>query len=89
GPEHICVVAPTRSGKGVGVVVPTLLSWPASVFVLDRTGENYQMTAGWRGQHANNAILRFDPAEPGTSCSWNPLAEIRYGQRQQISDTQN
>ena len=89
GPEHICALAPTRSGKGVGLVVPTLLSWPSSVFVLDRKGENFQMTAGWRGQHADNVILRFDPAEPGTSCSWNPLAEIRFGERQQISDTQN
>jgi type IV secretion system protein VirD4 len=48
GPEHICAIAPTRSGKGVGLVVPTLLSWPESVFVLDRKGENSAMTAGWR-----------------------------------------
>ncbi|KIO48703.1 type IV secretory system conjugative DNA transfer family protein [Nitrosospira sp. NpAV] len=89
GPEHICAIAPTRSGKGVGLVVPTLLSWPESVFVLDRKGENYAMTAGWRQRHANNVILRYDPAEPGTSCAWNPLGEIRSGTRYQISDTQN
>jgi len=89
GPEHICALAPTRSGKGVGLVVPTLLSWPHSVFVLDRKGENYVMTAGWRKKHANNVILRFDPAEPGVGCSWNPLAEIRHRTRHQVSDTQN
>jgi len=89
GPEHICALAPTRSGKGVGLVVPTLLSWPHSVFVLDRKGENYAMTAGWRQKHANNIILRFDPAEPGSGCSWNPLAEIRFGTRYQVSDAQN
>jgi len=89
GPEHICALAPTRSGKGVGLVVPTLLSWPHSVFVLDRKGENYAMTAGWRRQQAGNVILRFDPAEPGGGCSWNAIAEIRFQTRYQVSDTQN
>ncbi|WP_025902224.1 type IV secretory system conjugative DNA transfer family protein [Tatumella sp. UCD-D_suzukii] len=89
GPEHVCALAPTRSGKGVGLVVPTLLSWPHSTFVLDRKGENYAMTAGWRQKHANNLILRFDPAEPGTGCSWNALAEIRFKTRYQVSDCQN
>ena len=89
GPEHICVIAPTGSGKGVGLVIPTLLSCPESIFILDRKGENYAMTAGWRKKHANNVVLRFDPAEPGVSCAWNPLGEIRFGTRYQVSDTQN
>jgi len=89
GPEHVAALAPTRSGKGVGLVVPTLLSWPHSVFVLDRKGENYAMTAGWRRQHAGNQVLRFDPAEPGIGCRWNALAEIRHRSRYQVSDTQN
>lgn len=88
GPEHVCVIAPTGSGKGVGLVIPTLLSEPGSVFVLDRKGENYAMTAGWRKKEANNIVLRFDPAEEG-SCSWNPLEEIRFGTRYQIGDTQS
>lgn len=89
GPEHVCALAPTRSGKGVGLVIPTLLSWPHSVFVLDRKGENYAMTAGWRQKHADNIVLRFDPAEPKAGCSWNPLAEIRFRSRYQVSDAQN
>lgn len=89
GPEHVCALAPTRSGKGVGLVIPTLLSWPHSTFVLDIKGENYALTAGWRRKHANNVILRFEPAEPGVGCSWNPLAEIRFGTRYQVSDAQN
>ena len=89
GPEHVCALAPTRSGKGVGLVIPTLLSWPQSVFVLDRKGENYAMTAGWRRDKAGNVVLRFDPAEPGAGCSWNALAEIRFGTRYQVSDAQN
>lgn len=88
GPEHICVIAPPRSGKGVGLIVPTLLSWIESTFTLDIKGENYAMTAGWRKQGAKNIVLRFDPAEE-TSCSWNPIGEIRFGTRHQISDAQN
>ncbi|AQX26180.1 type IV secretory system conjugative DNA transfer family protein [Bartonella sp. Raccoon60] len=89
GPKHIIVLAPTRSGKGVGLVVPTLLSWPHSLFVLDTKGENYAMTAGWRKQYAGNKILRFDQAEPDIGCSWNPLGEIRFRTRHQVADTQN
>ncbi|MHB1222099.1 MAG: type IV secretory system conjugative DNA transfer family protein [Gammaproteobacteria bacterium] len=89
GPEHVCALAPTRSGKGVGLVIPTLLSWPHSVFVLDRKGENYAMTSGWRKKHANNVILRFDPAKPDVSCAWNPLGEIQFRTRFQVSDAQN
>jgi type IV secretion system protein VirD4 len=39
GPEHILVFAPTRSGKGVGIVIPTLLSWSESVLVHDIKGK--------------------------------------------------
>jgi type IV secretion system protein VirD4 len=53
GPEHVMAFAPTRSGKGVGLVVPTLLSWPASVIVHDIKGENWQLTAGWRSRFSH------------------------------------
>ena len=48
GPEHIMVFAPTRSGKGVGLILPTLLAWEGSSIVLDIKGENWALTAGWR-----------------------------------------
>jgi len=50
GPEHVMYFAPTRSGKGVGLVVPTLLTWPGSAIVHDIKGENWQITAGFRGK---------------------------------------
>lgn len=56
GPEHILTFAPTRSGKGVGLVVPTLLSWPASVVVHDIKGENWTLTASWRALLALPAV---------------------------------
>ena len=50
GPDHVFCFAPIRSGKGVGLVVPTLLSWPHSVLVYDIKKENWALTAGWRRQ---------------------------------------
>ncbi len=54
GPGHVLVFAPTRSGKGVGVVVPTLLTWPHSALVHDLKGENWHLTAGARRQHGTH-----------------------------------
>src|SRR4029077_19040868 len=78
GPEHVLCYAPTRSGKGVGLVVPTLLSWSASAFVTDLKGELWSLTAGWRSTAARNRVLRYEPAAPD-SPQWNPLDEIRFG----------
>ena len=38
GPEHVMAFAPTRSGKGVGLVIPTLLSWTGSAVIHDIKG---------------------------------------------------
>lgn len=76
GPEHILVFAPTRSGKGVGIVVPTLLSWDESVLVHDIKGENWALTSGYRQKVLGQRCLRFSPSEPG-SAKFNPLREIR------------
>lgn len=90
GPEHVLVFAPTRSGKGVSLVLPTLLSWPESVVVLDIKGENWALTAGWRKQHANNLVLHFDPtATDQRSARFNPLEEIRMGTDHEVADVQN
>jgi type IV secretion system protein VirD4 len=45
GPEHVLCYAPTRSGKEVGLIVPTLLSWRQSVFVTDLKGELYELSS--------------------------------------------
>ncbi|MGC8494197.1 MAG: type IV secretory system conjugative DNA transfer family protein [Syntrophobacteraceae bacterium] len=90
GPEHVMAFAPSRSGKGVGLVIPTLLSWPDSVVCLDIKGENYALTAGWRREHANNVVLKFDPASTGgISARFNPLDAIRMGTEFQTADVQN
>ena len=90
GDEHIIGFAPTRSGKGVGLVIPTLLSWDGSAIVLDIKGENYAITAGWREKYANNRIYKFNPNDPtGESAKFNPLQEIRLKTTYEIADTEN
>ena len=85
GPEHILCFAPTRSGKGVGLVVPSLLTWPGSAIVHDIKGENWQLTAGFRAKHGR--VLLFDPTNP-KSTAYNPLLEVRRGECE-VRDVQN
>ena len=89
GPEHIGVMAPTRSGKGVGLVLPTLLSYLESVVVYDMKAELWNLTAGWRSKHAGNEVLKFNPAALADGVSINPLAEIRVGTEHEVGDVQN
>jgi len=89
GPEHIAAIAPTRSGKGVGLVIPTLLSWPHSTVVHDMKGELWSLTSGWRQKMAKNKVLKFDPAAEAGSCRFNPLEEIRLGSTSEVADVQN
>ncbi|MGE4411032.1 MAG: conjugal transfer protein TraG [Sphingobium sp.] len=85
GPEHVLCFAPTRSGKGVGLVVPTLLTWPGSCIVHDIKGENWTLTAGFRAKHGR--VLLFDPTN-AKSAAYNPLLEVRQGEWE-VRDVQN
>ena len=77
GPEHVMVYAPTRSGKGVGYVIPNLLNWPDSVVALDVKKENFDRTAGFR-EASGQAVFLFDPLdEQGRTARYNPLAYVR------------
>ena len=89
GPEHILTYAPTRSGKGVGLVIPTLLSWPHSALITDLKGELWAITAGWRQQYAHNRVIRFEPACRQGCAAWNPLDEIRLNSDREVGDVQN
>jgi type IV secretion system protein VirD4 len=76
GPEHVLLYAPTRSGKGVGVVIPNLLTWPDSTVVLDVKRENWEATAGFRAAHGQTVLL-FDPLDAeGRTARFNPLGHI-------------
>ncbi len=85
GPEHVLTYAPTRSGKGVGLVIPTLLSWTGSAVIHDIKGENWSITAGWRSTFSH--CLLFDPTN-AASAKYNPLLEVRKGVNE-VRDVQN
>ena len=76
GNEHVLLEAPTRAGKGVGVVIPNLLTWPGSTVVLDVKRENWAASAGFRAR-AGQRVYLFDPLDrEGRSARYNPLAHI-------------
>lgn len=86
GQLSVMLSAPTRSGKGVGVVIPNLLNWPDSVVVLDIKGENYGITAGYRAAHGQ-AVYAFSPFdEIARSHRWNPLTAVRSSPLHRIGD---
>ena len=88
GPEHMTLYAPTRSGKGVSVVIPNLLNWPDSAVVLDIKKENWTKTAGFRKANGQDVFL-FDPLdEESRTHRWNPLSSVRRGTEMQIDDLQ-
>jgi type IV secretion system protein VirD4 len=87
GQTHVAAIAPTRSGKGANMVIPTLLTWPDSVCVLDLKGENYQRSAGRRKQ-MGNVILKFDPTAENSS-RFNPFDEIDMHSADRIGDIDN
>lgn len=82
---HILCVAPTRSGKGIGFVIPSLLSWTGSVIVYDIKKENWNLTSGWRSKFSHS--IRFEPTSEDTP-RFNPLLEIEKGSEQETAQVQ-
>ena len=82
GREHVLCFAPTRSGKGISLVLPTLLDgWRQSAFILDIKGENFALTSGYRKRELGQKILRLDFTDPTaleghTGATFNPLEEV-------------
>jgi type IV secretion system protein VirD4 len=87
GPSHVLAFAPTRSGKGVSLVIPSLLIWPESCVIYDIKGENWDKTAGFRAQ-AGQVCFKFSPIEKDGS-RYNPLAEVRIFTDREVADAQN
>jgi type IV secretion system protein VirD4 len=93
GPGHALILGATRTGKGRGIVLPTLLSWEGSIVALDPKGEladgdarlGFPGTAGYRAQASH--IIRFAPTRLN-SAKFNPLLEVRRGDNE-VRDVQN
>ena len=84
-PLHTLVAAPTRSGKGVGIVIPNLLAWNGSVVVLDIKKENYQLTAGYREKHQK--VFMWSPMDDLSAC-YNPFDFVSEKGPGRITDIQ-
>lgn len=87
-PTHAIAMAPTRSGKGVGLVIPNLLAWKDSLICLDIKRENYAKTAGFRKEHGHDVFF-WSPMNPdGRSHRYNPLDAISTNPYKRITDLQ-
>lgn len=82
-PGHLITFAPTRSGKGVGHVIPNLLDHPGSVVVNDIKGENYAVSGRHRAQFSK--VITFAPFMDGSGC-FNPIDFIRVGTSDELDD---
>ncbi|WDS36044.1 type IV secretory system conjugative DNA transfer family protein [Pseudoxanthomonas sp.] len=86
GQQFVILAAPTRSGKGVGIVIPNLLEYGESVVVLDIKQENFDLTSGWRKSQGQEVFL-FNPfAEDRRTHRWNPLTYVSTDPAFRVSD---
>lgn len=83
---NLALIAPTRSGKGVGVIIPTLLNWLGSTIVLDLKGENWVATSSYRKKVLKQKVLKFAPYGLNGSASYNPLGSVRLGTMNETRD---
>lgn len=88
-PKFAMLVAPTRSGKGVGTIIPNLLNWSQSVIVVDIKGENFDVTSGFRAKHGHE-VYKFAPFDDKfeTHCS-NPLSYVSRDPRYVVGELQS
>ena len=87
GNNHVVAVGGPRSGKGVGLVIPTLMNYRGSVVVHDVHGELYKATAEHR-LAMGQKVIRFAPGEDG-SARFNPMGTVRFGTEHELGDIQN
>jgi type IV secretion system protein VirD4 len=85
---HVAICGPTRSGKSVSCIVPTLLSWHGSAIVHDEKGELWTQTSPWRAAHIG-PVIRWEPGARTGSDSWNPLSEVRLLTPHEFADALN
>lgn len=89
GQQFVILAAPTRSGKGVGVVIPNLLDYRESAVVLDIKQENFDLTSGWR-KSIGHEIYLFNPfAEDRRTHRWNPMTYVSPDPAFRVSDLQS
>ena len=89
GPESTLCYAPSRSGKGVSLVIPNLLSFDESAFILDVKGELWEATSGYRKGKLKQKVLFHNPSSlVAGNARFNVLDEIRVGEPTAVKDAQ-
>lgn len=87
---HVSLIAQSRSGKGVGVIIPSALNWTESLFAFDIKKEIYNESHIFRGEKLKNKILLFEPFSGDYSdvhkVRYNPLDEIKIATEQEVDD---
>lgn len=86
GYQFVILAAPTRSGKGVGIVVPNCLNYSDSLVVLDIKGENFDITSGFRAKHGQKVYLFAPFDEAGVTHRYNPPEYISDDPAQRLGD---
>ena len=85
--SHTIVAARTRTGKGVGLIIPNLLLWNGSVVCLDIKHENFNLTGQYRSEHSSGRVYKWDPlADDMRSHGFNPLDQISKDPMNRITD---
>ena len=87
--KFIMLIAPTRSGKGVGIIIPNLLNWNQSCIVVDIKGENFDVTSGFRARHGQE-VYKFAPFDEKfeTHCC-NPMSYVSRDPKFMVGELQS
>ena len=88
GYQHILMLSPVGSGKGVSFILPNLLNHEDSAVVHDIGLENYHITSGWRRKQGQKIYI-FDPLQTqGFTHCYNPLDTVRTNPDVIVEDVQ-
>lgn len=88
-PTHSILIAPSRAGKGIGIIIPTLLTWQGSCIVSDLKEENLQMSGAYRKYIMGHKVISFAPTDTRPTYRFNPVNEIRWGTPNEGKDVEN
>ena len=87
GYQFVMLAAPTRSGKGVGIVIPNCITYTGSLVVLDIKLENFDITAGYRQKELGQEVYLFAPVDAhGRTHRWNPISYISEDPSNRMGD---
>jgi type IV secretory pathway TraG/TraD family ATPase VirD4 len=84
--QHVMVIGSPGQGKSRSFVMPTMMNYAGSMFILDMSGELYEKTSGYMKKKGYEVYL-MAPGQHGTHC-FNPLDVISKDPHQRITDLQ-